>query len=249
MPIDKPEATAATSTRRTFLGRAAIGSAMVAGAGTLLGSTPAGAQAPTGTEPLEDAPYLVMADQLHSAAVIVYVSVDTDGFSDQAIEAVEAFRADHQTVVDALGKLKGAAASKVATVPDPTVLSTRDDLGGDEASVLRSLATLENRLSATHLRAVGALEDAVTARSASQVVASSAQRATYLGLLAGVDPTSLAPTSVDDAEAIEAAFAAAEASLAGEAPAAAEPPETSAPETGDDEDLHQNDGLVPEGEN
>lgn len=225
MPIDKPEATAATNTRRTFLARAAIGSALVATSGSFLASRPVGAQAPSVPDGLTDDRYLVMATQLHTAAAVVYVAAaSVDGLSEQVTNTLSAFEADHQTIVTDLGQLMSSAASKVATVADPTVLALRDSLGGDEASVLRSLAAMEDRLAATHLWSVGVLDDAVTARAASQALATAGQRTTYLGILGDVDPAELVPATIDDGEAIGAALDAADASIAGETPAAAEPP-------------------------
>lgn len=217
MPIDKPEATAAMNTRRTFLARAAMGSAFAVTAGSLLPSLRVGAQPAPVPDGLDDDRYLVMADQLHRAASIVYVNASSNpGLSDEARDAIMALEADHQTVVDAFRALMGSSASKVDTVPDPTVVAVGDSLGGDEGSVLRSLAELEEQLSATHLWAIGSLDDGVTARSAAAAAASSGQRATHLGRLAGADLASLAPATVDDAQAIGPALAAADASLAGE---------------------------------
>lgn len=236
MPIDKPEATAATNTRRTFLARAAIGSALVATSGSLLASRPVGAQAPSVPDGLTDDRYLVMAAQLHTAAAIVYVAAaEVGGLSEKVGDALSAFEADHQAIVTDMGQLMNSATSKVATVADPTVLAMRDSLGGDEAAVLQSLATMEDRLAATHLWAIGALDDATTARGASQALATAGQRSTYLGILGDVDPAQLAPATIDDGEAIGAALDAADASIAGEAPPAAEPTEPSGGDTtGDD---------------
>lgn len=266
MPIDKPEATAATNTRRTFLARAAMGSALAATAGSLLDLRPAGAQGAGAGNGLDDDTYLVMADQLHAAAAIVYVAAtETAGLDDRAGEALSTFRDHHQQIVTDLGKLMGSTASAADTVPDPTVLAARDGLGGDQGAVLRSLVRLEEQLAATHLQAIGALDDAVTARAASEVLATSHQRAAYLARVAGEDPASLLPATVDDADALTAARAAAEATLAGETPADAEPstdgdtgdedeaasdaPSDAAGGSTDGEDAGQNDDTAPEAGN
>src|SRR5699024_10458359 len=137
VPIDKPEATAAMNTRRTFLARAAMGSALVATAGPILSSRPSSAQPVAIPDGLDDDRYLVMADQIHTAAAIVYVAASsTPGLSDEIRDIIGTLEGDHQDVVEHIATLMGSNASAVTTTPDPTVLAARDHLGGDEAAVL-----------------------------------------------------------------------------------------------------------------
>ena len=220
MPIDKPQTTAAMNTRRTFLARAAMGSALVATAGSFFTSLPAGAQgapgAPTAPDDLGDAPFLIAAAQLETAAIAVYVAAgSTPGLTGPAQEALRTFEAQHQEVVTTLTALMDEATAGLTPLPDPTVLALRDGLGADEAAVLRSLAELEQRIAATHLWAIAGLRDGLTARSAAAVAAAGSQRATYLGRLAGEDLASLVPATVEPTGAVTGSIDAAEATIAG----------------------------------
>src|SRR5699024_6417314 len=146
---------------------------------SFLGAKPVRAQTPNQSAELDDHTYLVMADQIHSAAMIVYVeATSVPGLDDEAEEAIATCRHHHKEIVSAIGDLMGSEAAAATTVPDPTILAVRDELGGDQSSALRTLTRLEEQLAATHLQAIGVLTDDVSAQTAAGVLATSHQRST-----------------------------------------------------------------------
>lgn len=210
MPIDQPEAQAVPNPRRTFLARAAMGGALVAAAGPLSQVLPAGAQdAPTTTsagsstgsaaaETLDDTAFLNLAIPLEMATVQVYEAVlsgpDFASFDADATAAVQTFQAHHQTVVDTLTAMRSDTST--ALVPSPAVMAKTGSVAGDQATALKGLAELETALAGTHLGAIGAISDPITAKAAAQVLAVEAQQATVLGRLAGTDLATLAPAEL-----------------------------------------------------
>lgn len=208
MPIEKPEAPAANNTRRKFLARAALGGALVAGASPLLSALPAAAQtdgaspaaAPPGQAPeMPDGPYLVLATQIEQAAVQVYELALADGsaLDDAAKDIVRGFQVHHQSVSERLIALMDEAIGKVALVLDQGVLDLGAGLAtADRNTVLTTLQGLEQDIAATHLWAIGGLQDPITAKTAAQILAVENQHAVVLGRLADQPVASLVPAAV-----------------------------------------------------
>ncbi len=226
MSIDPTEATAAATTRRSFLARAALGGALVsvATAGPLramLGV--AGAQEATAAEleapeELDGATFAALAVPLELATVLAYqAALENDVLDATTTADARRFQAHHQTVVDALTPLLGEEAP--APRPDETVMaSTADAIEGnaDQTAILTALAELEEVLAATHLYAVGGLTDTTLARTVGQVLAVESQQAVVWGRVIGTDLAELTPAEAGTegartgfAEAAEAAEAAA----------------------------------------
>lgn len=194
MPFDKPEATATATPRRTFLARAAVGSALVTAgsiAGPLLRAAPAGAQASGEAGALTDEEYAAWVTPLELAAVQIYSSaLAVDGLSEDVTTALSQFQSNHQTVADTVGALYSGDAP---LDEDPSLLATASNIGGDEAAVLASLVQLENNLAATHMSALADLADVITAKTAAQILAVEGQQAVALAKLAGTDVEAAVP--------------------------------------------------------
>ena len=210
MPTDQSTDPATPTDRRRFLTRAALGGALVsAGAvasplGGLLGA--AGAQEadpqPLNAEDLIlDSEFAELAAPLELAAVVIYqTALSGDALDEEWTKHARLFQSHHQEVADLLASLVSPDAP--APVADADLVSQGEStLGGDQTSVLQALSDIENTLSATHLSAIGALKDSVTAKTVGQVLLTEAQQATFLGLGAGVAVAELTPAvaTTDDA--------------------------------------------------
>ncbi len=201
MPIEKPQATAAATTRRSFLARTAAGGALVTvGAGPLTGllSGTAGA-APAQVEAAEilsDDAFARFATPLELGAVQVYsrAAARSDLLDGEWTELVRRFQRHHQEVADTLATLIVTGSGDPSADRDivDTFGSAVDD-AGDQEGVLGALADLEGVLTATHLWAIGGLEERLTARIVLQVSAAEAQQATVLALGAGTDVAEVTP--------------------------------------------------------
>lgn len=208
MPIDSPEATAAPTTRRTFLARAAVGSALVgvgvAGGPLGLFGGAAGAQEGPGADaPLDDAGELEAADfaalatPLELAAVQAYQQAVTGGALAGAwLERARQFQDHHQAVVDTLTPLIDEEAAD--PVPDDELLAQAGPAlaGTDQAAALTALAAIEDTLVATHLYALSGLPEKSTAKLVGQVLAIEAQQSAALGVGAGTPIDQLTPVAV-----------------------------------------------------
>lgn len=208
MPIDTPDAP--TTTRRTFLVRAALGGALVGigtAVGPLTGLLPvAGAQeaddALTSPSDLDEPMFAAGASSLELGAVAAYQAAASGSLFDEVwLGRLTFIQHHHQTVADALAAAKpdGATIEPDATILAGTVAAVSG--AADRATALGALAELESVLAATHLYAIGGLEDEVLAKTLAQALAIESQQAVVLGLGADQDPASLTPDLVGTAEA------------------------------------------------
>ncbi|MBX3284701.1 MAG: ferritin-like domain-containing protein [Actinobacteria bacterium] len=208
MSIDPTEATAAATTRRTFLARAAFGGALVgvATAGPLrsmLGVAGAQEAELDADEGLENDAFAALAVPLEMAAVQAYqAALETSSLDADTTTTARMFQTHHQTVVDALTPLlaEGSATPR----PDETVMSTTVaaiEGNADQTAILTSLSELEDVLAATHLYAVGSLDDNSLAKTVAQVLAVESQQAVALGRAADIDLTELTPDEASTAGA------------------------------------------------
>lgn len=200
MSIDPTEAQAAATTRRSFLARAAMGGALVgvATAGplrSLLGVAGAQAAELDAADTLDNETFAALAVPLELAAVQAYqAAVETGSLDDATATTARMFQTHHQTVADALVGLRSEEAGTAR--PDETVMATtvREIEGNaDATAILAALAELEDVLAATHLYAVGGLEDSSLAKTVAQVLAVESQQAVALGRAAGLDLVDLTP--------------------------------------------------------
>ncbi len=214
MPIDNPQATAAPTSRRSFLARTAIGGALVTG-GALVGPfgriLPAGAQedgsttttaaAPTsaapGEPPTDNDVFAVYAAPLELAVVQAYQNVlDAAVLDDEAARWARTFQTNHQTVADALaGYYPTDDPDFVAPPADADLVAEVAPLAtvADQVAAATALAELEDALAATHLWALGGLEDTSAAKIVAQVMAAESQQAALWGRVAGTDLEALTP--------------------------------------------------------
>ncbi len=206
MPLDKVEASATPTTRRTFLARAATGGVLV-GAGVATGTlglfgAPAGAQ---DAEPsLVDAGALTpeafgaAATPLELAAVQAYqAALDGGRLDDAWQEHARRFQEQHRTAATALAGLVGEDAEE--PVADPQLLSsTVAEVEGaaDQTAVLAALSPLELGIAATHLAALSGLAEPTLAKLVAQVLAVENQQGALLGRAGGTDLTELTPAAV-----------------------------------------------------
>lgn len=215
MPIDIPEA--APTSRRTFLTRAALAGALVtvgSAAGPLTSLLPAaGAQeGPSGSaESLDDAAFAEAVLPLEMAAVQCYrLALEGDALGQDWSTNAALFQTHHQDVVDALLPLLPETTPPTpGPKPDATVLSGTGaavKAATDERGALTPLAELEAVLAATHLYALGSLEDPATAKTVAQVLASESQHAVALGLAAGTAVAELTPDVANTEGARTTAF-------------------------------------------
>ena len=200
MSIDPTEAQAAATTRRSFLARAAMGGALVgvATAGplrSLLGVAGAQAAELDAADTLDNETFAALAVPLELAAVQAYqAAVETGSLDDATATTARMFQTHHPTVADALVGLRSEEAGTAR--PDETVMATtvREIEGNaDATAILAALAELEDVLAATHLYAVGGLEDSSLAKTVAQVLAVESQQAVALGRAAGLDLVDLTP--------------------------------------------------------
>ena len=207
MPTTMSTAPANATSRRTFLTRTAIGSA-VAAAGVIaapsLGLLPAGI---AGADTLEDGDFALFAAPLELAAVQIYQAALTSSNIPEDSETfalLQGISSNHEAVAKALSGLvpEGSPAPVAAPGLVDQLAPTAAKAPGD--ALLKAMAGLEDQLSATHLSAIGSLVDPVTAKLVAQVVASEAQTAAALGLLAGGSVASLTPARADTKDAIAA---------------------------------------------
>lgn len=209
MPIEKPQATAAATTRRSFLARTAAGGALVTvGAGPLavLVSGAAGASSAQvdAAESLSDDAFARFATPLELGAVQVYnrAAARTELLDGEWEGLVRRFQTHHQEVADTLATLIEAGPDDASA--DGDIIETFGaavDGAGDQEAILGVLADLEGVLTATHLWAIGGLDERLTARLVLQVSAAEAQQATVLALGAGADVAEVTPdiATTDDA--------------------------------------------------
>ena len=200
MPTDPSTAPANATSRRTFLTRTALGGAL-ASAGALAAPALAAASSAHGHDnsspPMDDSHYAYFGGPLELAAVQVYQS---------ALEnKIVASGSDTFTTLQSIQNNHQAAADAIATVIPTTAAAAApaqgfyDSLGpevkaaGSITTLLNALAGMENELSATHLRALETIDDAVTAKMAAQILAAEAQTAAALGLTAGTPVATLTP--------------------------------------------------------
>jgi hypothetical protein len=200
VPIEKPQATAAAPTRRSFLTRTAAGGALVTVAGPLTGlfsgaagATPSQVDA---AEELSDDAFARFATPLELGAVQVYnrAASRTDQLDGEWTELVRRFQAHHQETAATLATLIVSGSGEPAADADIIdTFGTAVDEAGDQEGLLGVLADLEGVLTATHLWAIGGLEERLTARLVLQVSAAEAQQATVLALGAGTDVAEVTP--------------------------------------------------------
>lgn len=207
MPIDKPEARAAPTTRRTFLVRAAAGTAVV-GAGAAAG--PLGLFAPTAgaqdaaeadleeASPLDDATFAAFATPLELAAVQAYqLALDSEGLDSGWQARALRFQTQHQTAVTALTDLLADDAGEAA--PNELVLTEVGEAieaSEDQEALLVALSDLEQVTSATHLYALSGIEDTSLAKLVAQVLAVESQQCAVLGRAGGLELEDLTPAAV-----------------------------------------------------
>lgn len=210
MPYDKPEAEAVQTTRRTFLARAAIGGALVsvATAGPLGQLLPAAAQ-DGDSEPsdaLTDAQVAAQLTPLELGAVQAYeAAAGNDALDLDVSDAVRRFQRHHQTAADRLGAM--ASADAPTPTADPTIVEGTVAAvtgAGDQNAVLSALAEMEETLAATHLWALAAIPDQVTARLVLQIQATESQQAVVLSRVAGTSIDELTPATAPIADGLPA---------------------------------------------
>lgn len=208
MSIDPTEAQAAATTRRSFLARAALGGALVsvATAGPLrsmLGVAGAQEAELESSDTLDNETFAALAVPLELATVLAYqAALDGDVLDLTATTTARQFQVHHQTVVDALTPLLSEDAGTPR--PDVSVLAaTVQAIEGnpDQTAILTALYELEDVLAATHLYALGGLEDASLAKTVAQVMAVESQQAVAMGRLAGIDLVTLTPAEASTAGA------------------------------------------------
>jgi hypothetical protein len=202
---DQSTDSATVTTRRAFLTRAAVGSAVAAGAlalpvGALV--TGAGAQSGEGIGELRDEAFAAFAAPLELAAVQAYnVAVTSEKLDREWAAQALVFQSHHRTVADAIIEMGDANAE--APVADAEFSKAANDAiasAADQNAVLLALADVEETLAATHLAAVAQLREVSTAKTVTQVLAVEGQQAALLAVAGGSSIESVTPaTNTGDA--------------------------------------------------
>ncbi|MFN8018913.1 MAG: ferritin-like domain-containing protein [Acidimicrobiales bacterium] len=191
MPIDQSTDPDSTTTRRAFLARSVVGGALVtAGAfGTyaVVTSGAAGAETIPSDATLTQEVFAALAAPLELAAVQAYqAAIDTELLDDAKVDVARTFQSHHQAVADALTAMLTSDALAPVANEDLLKAFTDEVKGAADADALfLVLADIEDQLSATHLTAIGILQDPSTAKTVSQVAAVEGQQAAYLTVAGG----------------------------------------------------------------
>lgn len=209
MPIDPTEpATNSGSDRRAFLTRSAAGGALVATVASTglagLGLGVAGAQDDAARLRTATQEYVLGAIPLELAAAVAYGSALTgDAVSGEIATTLRQFQRNHQ---DVAANLAGRVhADDAVPTADPAIVAQfSPPAGADEATVLTTLASLEEALSATHLGVIATFDDTSFAKVLSQFLAVEAQQAVTLGRAAGEPLDALTPPVATTDGALEA---------------------------------------------
>ncbi len=207
MPIDKPETQVVPTNRRTFLARAAMGGALVAvgTAGPLGRLLPAAAQdgaSPSGPDDgsLDDNATGERLAPIELAAIKAYEAALAGGKLDGTwTDTARRFQRHH---LEVSGVLASLITSDAAPVPDPDIQAgTVAAVTGaaDQNAVLKALSEMETIIAATHLWALGAITDKITAKTIGQYLAVESQQGVFLGREAGIDLAALTPPVVQPA--------------------------------------------------
>lgn len=221
MQTDQPMDSATATDRRTFLTRTAIGGALVT-AGALAGPVgglviPAFAQSDEVDPESTDAGFAIFASNIEWAAVQIYqTAIESGQLDDEWLARARSFQSHHQDVVTALEGLLDTEGPE----PEPDrdlrdQVQAQIEAATDQDGVLLALAEVEDGLSGSHLRSVGILRDATTAKIVSQVLAVEAQQAALLAVGGGTPIAEATPAVATTDGAIE--FEAVEAEAAAEA--------------------------------
>lgn len=207
MPTETSPATTPPTSRRTFLTRTLAGTAMV-GVGAAVGplglfSSPVAAQDGGSlalAAPLSGEDFSAFAVPLELAAVQAYLTaLDTDGIDDATRRLLRRFQGHHQGVVEALRPLLPADPDLPDPTPNAELTRTATDAiqsAGDADGVLIALSDLEKVCAASHLNALGIIEEPSLAKTVSQVLATESQQAAFLGASGGADIAELTPSAV-----------------------------------------------------
>ncbi len=213
MPIDQAESERPLTTRRSLLTRAAVGTAIF-GVGTAVGplglfSTAAGAQEDDGAgldeSSLSAEDFAALAVPLELAAVTGYLeALQAEGLDGTTTKFLRRFQGHHQAVVDTLTPLLPADPA----VPDPTpnaevssAISTALGSAADQNAVLNALSDLESTIAASHLQALGLIDDKALAKTVGQVLATESQQCAFLAVQGGTPLDQVTPTRVTTGDA------------------------------------------------
>lgn len=205
MSTDHLEASASTS-RRTFLTRAALGGALLT-AGSLAApldqlASVAGART-LADSGVDNETFAEFATPLEMAAVQAYQAAFSGGtFSTEDAARLLSFQGHHQAVVDTLTPLIPEGAARPTADPDLQSRFTEQVRSStDPKDIVTTLSELENVLSSTHLWAIGVLTDSSTAKLVAQVLAVEAQQSALLAITGGGSIAAATPqlATTDDA--------------------------------------------------
>ena len=191
MPIDESTDPATATTRRAFLARSVVGGAVVtAGAFatySIATSGAAGAEEIPSDATLGEETFAALAAPLELGAVQAYqAAIDTEKLDAPLVETARTFQSNHQTVADALvGMLSAEAIAPTANTDFTKQMVDAINGAADGDAVLLALADMEDALSATHMTAIGILQDPTTAKTVSQVSTVEGQQAAFLTVAGG----------------------------------------------------------------
>lgn len=171
-----------TSSRRRFLTRASIGGAAVVIGGTsfsLATMMPTSMAQTTTTEPSDgDLAIVQFAQTLELAAVQAYeAAVATNRLDTVMAETARTFGLHHHDHADALGTIAGKKAPNAANQQIVQLFAPGIKSATDQNAVLQQLYQLEEGAAATYALALGLIESADTAGTASTILPVEGQHA------------------------------------------------------------------------
>jgi Ferritin-like domain len=152
-----------------------------------------------------DAGINAFAQSVELALAQAYAELASSGkvATPEAVEATNAFAAQHQEHAAALGALAGGRATSTPNRRLATMFAARVRDAPDERAVLRVALTLENEASSTYLFALGSLEATDALRLAGSILPVESQHAVVLAALVNEAPRQTFPAFETQDQALQ----------------------------------------------
>jgi hypothetical protein len=148
--------------------------------------------------PLDTVNFVAFAAPLELAAAQAYqAAIDGGKLDAEWAGSARDFLQHHQDVATALtGLIPASVTDPPVPVPDPELVSgpvAAVTAAGDQTAALTALAGIEDTLAASHLAALGEIDEPITAKAAAQALATTSQHVVALGRAIGTDVATLTP--------------------------------------------------------
>ncbi len=186
--------------RRAFLTKAGIGSAVITVGSTLL---PVGRLMPAAWgQELDEVAVAKFGESVELAAVDIYAAAAISGkIGPDVLPVAQLFASHHQQHAGAFQAILGAAAGRTSNQKLLEEFAPKIQQAADQAALLDIAFTLEQAAAATYLFGLGTLQDPSNAAALATILPVEAQHAVVLGQTLGKDVKDCLPSfqSTDDA--------------------------------------------------